>query len=77
MYLHISSAAFLVILLAGMAIFFLNRWLRKIGDKDEQEFLDELVKHHNKWADRGRKDYADSYKLLIAKYTMPEENIEA
>lgn len=42
----------------------------QVKARNEDEFLNDLIKGKKKWADRGEKEYADAYKVLINKFTQ-------
>ncbi|MFL5809335.1 MAG: hypothetical protein ACJ749_07415 [Flavisolibacter sp.] len=72
--LHISYPLFFIIAIVAAAIYFFNEWRKKTKQNNEAEFLDELVKSYNYWMDKGEKEYAEAYKVLINKFTqIPDE----
>lgn len=72
--LHISYPLFFIIAVVAAAIYFFNEWRKRTKTNNEGEFLDELVNRYNYWMDKGEKEYAEAYKVLINKFTLiPDE----
>jgi hypothetical protein len=76
MQIQIDSPILYVVLMAFIILYLVNPYRKAKGSVatvNKGQFLDELITGYNYWMDKGEKEYADAYQVLINKFSEVEE----